>query len=185
MQQIIESVPRRTTRTPRVAVRKLVALTAFLTASASAQATHDASLFSISKSENRNEVIYAIHLDGRCAPLGEAPVYAFWRMNERHGAVEPLLRREEPAYGIGYQRVTVREPDGGSVDVAMRALPSRHIIVRTQQRDGACRTTSTLTIAGAVANLTNIDVKLKPLGVDYFVLSGLTSGGVVHEKVEH
>lgn len=42
---------------------------------------HDVtSLFTISKSENKNEVVFGIHLDERCIPVGDAPVFAFWRI---------------------------------------------------------------------------------------------------------
>ena len=167
-------------------MRNATCLVAMLLSSASAvaQSTHDASLFSVTKSENRNEVIYAIHLDARCAPFGDAPVHAFWRMNERGGTIEPLLGREEPAYGIGAQRVLARDAEGGAVDVTLRALPSRHVVVRTRRHDATCETTSTLAIAGAQATLTNIDVRLKFLGVDYVVVSGLTGSGVVREKIQ-
>ena len=37
-------------------------------------------LFSISKTENRNYVQFAERLDEACAPVGPAPIYAFWRM---------------------------------------------------------------------------------------------------------
>lgn len=163
---------------------KRVVAILLLSGYAVAQSTRDASLFSVTKSENRNEVIYAIRLDAHCAPIGEAPVYAFWRMNERGGTSEPLLHREEAAYGIHTQRVLAHDADGGAVDVTLRALPSRHIMVRARRHDATCETTSTLVIAGAQASLTNIDVKLKPFGVDYIVVSGRTTNSVVREKIQ-
>jgi hypothetical protein len=162
----------------------VLSIGSMLSSAAIAQSTHDAPLFSLTKSENKNEVVYAIHLDAHCAPMGEAPVYAFWRMNERGGIIEPLLSREEPAYGIGAERVLARDADGGVVDVTLRALPSRHIVVRTRRRDATCETSTTLAISGAQASLTNIDVKLKPFGVDYVVVSGRTTSGVVREKIQ-
>jgi len=86
--------------------------------------SHDVtSLFTISKSENKNEVVYAIHLDAQCAPVGDAPVYAFWRMNEKGPAViEPLLAREARAYGIGRQRVLARGSGESKVELTLRAL---------------------------------------------------------------
>jgi hypothetical protein len=33
-------------------------------------------LFSISKSENRNQVQYAVRVDDRCQPLAQSPVFA-------------------------------------------------------------------------------------------------------------
>ena len=144
------------------------------------------SLFSISKSENKNEVVYAIHLDAQCAPVGDAPVFAFWRMNEKGPAViEPLLGREEPAYGIGRQRVLARDSEGGKVEVTLRALPSRPILVETKPLEGRCQAWSALTIAGESAYLYNVYVKLRELGVDYLLLSGwaVDRSRVLHERV--
>jgi hypothetical protein len=57
--------------------------------------------------------VYAIHLDSQCVPVGDAPVYAFWHMQEKGPAViEPLLSRVERAYGIASQRVLVRGTEG-------------------------------------------------------------------------
>jgi hypothetical protein len=148
---------------------------------------HDVtSLFSISKSENKNAVVYAIHLDAQCAPLGDAPVFAFWRMNEKGPAViEPLLGREEPAYGVGLQRVLARDSEGGKVEVTLRALPRRPIVVQTKPGEGRCQAWSTMPIAGESAYLYNVYVKLRELGVDYLLLSGwaLDRSHVLHERI--
>ena len=59
---------------------------------------HDVTML-FSKRENKNEVVYAVHLDENCAPAGATPVFAFWRMHEKGPAViEPLLDREQRAY---------------------------------------------------------------------------------------
>jgi uncharacterized protein DUF4833 len=150
---------------------------------------HDVTmLFSISKSENKNEVVYAVHLDENCAPDGDAPVYAFWRMHEKGPAViEPLLDREQRAYGIASERVLARGPDGGSVDIVLRAIPDRHLVVKTRTQNKICQAWSTLSIGGSGAHLYNVFVKLKPLGVDYILLSGWAADGthVVHETIAH
>ncbi len=148
---------------------------------------HDVtSLFSISKSENKNQVIFALHLDDHCSPVGTAPVFAFWRMYEKGPTfIEPLLDREQAAYGIATERVLSRGPDGGSVDITLRAMPTRHILVKSQRQNASCVAWSSLPIAGTPANLYDIYVKLKVLGVDYIQLSGWTLDGtrVVHETV--
>lgn len=149
---------------------------------------HDVtSLFSISKSENKNEVVFALHLDEHCAPAGNNPVFAFWRMNEKGpNFIEPLLDREQRAYGIASQRVITTGADGGSVDLTLRAMPDRHIVVRSQRQGAGCVAWSSLPIAGASANLYNIYVKLKLLGVDFILLSGWTAdrSRVVTERLE-
>jgi hypothetical protein len=149
---------------------------------------HDfTSLFTISKSENRNEVVFAIHLDERCAPVGDAPVFPFWRMYEKGPhVVEPLLSREEAAYGIARERVLSSGSDGGRVEVTLRALPQRPVVVETKRGDGRCEAWSSVPIAGESAYLYNVYVKLELLGVDYLLLSGwaLDRTRVLHERLE-
>jgi hypothetical protein len=149
--------------------------------------SHDVtSLFSISKSENKNEVIYAIHLDAQCAPIGDAPMFAFWRMNEKGPAViEPLLPREERAYGIGRQRVISRGSGESKVEVTLRALAARPIVVDIKPGAGHCEAWSTLPIGGETAYLYNVYVKLKEFGVDYLLLSGwaMDRTRVLHERL--
>ncbi len=132
------------------------------------------SLFSISKSENKNEVVYAIHLDAQCSPVGDAPVFAFWRMHEKGpNVIEPLLPREERAYGIESQRVLSRGESGGRVEVTLRAVSSRPLVVETRAgTEGRCDAWPTLAISGEPAYLYNIYVKLGALHVDYLLLSG-------------
>jgi hypothetical protein len=148
--------------------------------------SHVTSLFTISKSENKNEVVYAIHLDAQCAPVGDAPIYAFWRMHEvGPNAVEKLLPREEPAYGIATQRVVARRGGGGRVELTLRALASRPIDVETSRRDGRCEAWSQLRIAGEQGYLYNVYVKIWLLGVEYLMLSGWATDRthVLHEKI--
>ena len=149
---------------------------------------HDVtSLFVISKSENKNQVVYAIHLDENCAPVGDAPIFAYWRMYEKGPHVtEPLLSREEGAYGVARQHVTIAGATGGTVDLTLRALPDRPIVIRTQRLNDTCRAWSKLPIGGVDAYLYNVHVKLGFLSVDYLLLSGWTLDGarVVTEKIQ-
>jgi hypothetical protein len=70
-------------------------------------------LFSIAKSENKNQVEYAVRVDDHCVPIPGTPIFAYWRMLEQ-GATKtaPLLPREIDAYGAASQLVTVREAEG-------------------------------------------------------------------------
>jgi hypothetical protein len=153
------------------------------------QGTPDvASVFFIAKSENRNQVHYGVHLDVSCAPLGRAPAFAYWRMLE-HGptATEPLLEREIGAYGFADQRVLARDPHGGRVEVRLRALPARPIVITTAAAEsGACVAGATTTIGGVPASLTSVYAKLGwPFGVDYLMLSGrgLADGRELRERI--
>jgi hypothetical protein len=145
----------------------------------------DAALFSITKSENRNYVQYAERLDARCAPEGTAPVHAYWRMLE-HGpsATEPLLGREQPAYGVSDQRVVARGADGGAVQITLRAL-SQPIVVESRRGANGCETWARMPIAGVEARLYNVHAVLRwPFGVSRLVVTGwsLADGRVVRDE---
>jgi hypothetical protein len=132
-------------------------------------------LFSISKTENRNYVQYAERLDTSCAPVGPAPVYAFWRMLERGpSAVEPLLPHEQPAYGIGSQSVLSRGDGRSSVRVTLRGLPRTPLLVESwRASNGACEASARTSISGVDARLFNVHAVLKwPFGIDHLLVSG-------------
>ncbi len=146
-------------------------------------------LFTIGKSQNKNQVQYSVHVDDHCAPMPGAPVFAYWNMLELGPTrVAPLLSREYKAYGIASQRVTTHDPDGGKIRLVLRALPSRTILVETLRgRSGACRALATVTIAGTPAHLFDVYVKLTwVLGVDYLLLRGWSMDGtrILDEKLE-
>jgi hypothetical protein len=133
-------------------------------------------LFSISKSENRNVVQFAERLDASCVPVGDAPVFAYWRMLE-HGpaATEPLLAREEPAYGIASQAVVARTGEGGTVRAVLRALPGAPLLVESRRsaRSGECEASARTPIGGVDARLFNVHAVLRwPFGVARLVVSG-------------
>jgi hypothetical protein len=132
-------------------------------------------LFSITKSENKNYVQFAEQLDATCAPVGDAPVFAYWRMLE-HGpsATEPLLSLEEPAYGVASQSVTARTVGYGAVRVTLRALREAPLVVESRRgASGACEASARTPIAGAPARLFNVHAVLKwPFGVARLLVSG-------------
>lgn len=129
------------------------------------------SLFSISKSENKNQVQYAVQTNPNCAPASTAPVFAYWRMLEQGpNRVAPLLPREQEAYGIASQSVDTK----GRVRVVLRAVPSRPIVVETGRADdGSCRALANMPIKGSPAYLFDVYLKLKwPAAVEYLLLRG-------------
>lgn len=137
----------------------------------------------VAKSENRNQVRYSILVDDRCAMTSRAPVQAYWQMLEKgRDVVEPLLDREQAAYGIARQQVA-----GDSVVVWLRALPARPITIRvTRAPDGRCVSSATATIAGRIARISQVFVALGFLHVDHIVLEGRAEpdGRVVRERVD-
>jgi hypothetical protein len=144
-------------------------------------------VFSIAKSENKNQVQYVVRVDEGCAPLGPAPMSAYWRMLENGASeTEPILSREIPAYGLRSQEVIARDASGGQVRAVLNALPGRSLIVATSRgSDGVCRALATVSIAGAPAHLFNVYVHLMWLGVDYVLLQGWSMDGthVVRERL--
>jgi hypothetical protein len=149
---------------------------------------HTLSLFTIGKSQNKNQVQYAVHVDAQCVPASGAPVFAYWRMLELGpNRVEPLLPRELSAYGPASQLAATRGADGGKVRLVLRALPDRPIFVETRRAaGGTCRAFATVPIAGSPAHLFNVYVKLTwHLSVDYLLLRGWSLDGarVLSEKL--
>jgi hypothetical protein len=144
-------------------------------------------VFSIAKSENKNQVQYVVQLDATCEPEGAAPVLAYWRMLEQSPTqTAPILPREVRAYGLASQTVVARDASGGQVRFSLNALPARPMtIVTWRGGDGACRAVATAWIAGAPAHLFNVFVQLKWDGVDYLLLRGWSMDGshVVVEKL--
>ena len=143
-------------------------------------------VFFIAKSENKNRVLYGLHLDARCTPSGPAPMFAYWRMLERGPrVVEPLLEREAPAYGIASQRIVERDAQGGRLRLSLRALPERFIDVTWGERGGSCYARARTTIQGTPATLESVFVQLKwPFGISYLLLGGRDAEGhVLREKV--
>jgi hypothetical protein len=143
-----------------------------------------ATVFFVSKSQNRNEVHYALKVDEECRPSSSAPVRAYWLMREKGpGVVEPLLDKERRAYGIERQRV-----DGSTVRVALSALPAREIAVQTwRSPEGACVSAATTAISGSRARLFNIHVIIDALGtgIESILLTGWKDDGtVVRERIK-
>lgn len=163
------------------ALRALV-VSVLAAATAHAAATREIpSAFAIAKSSNKNQVHYAVRVNDTCAPASAVPIRPYWRMLERGpNATEPLLDREQRAYGI--QSQTVR---GNDVRLVLRALPDRPIVIRTTRAaNGACVATASVTIAKAPARLHDIYIKESLFGVDWLLLTGWSAqGAVVREKI--
>jgi hypothetical protein len=139
------------------------------------------SVFLISKSENKNQVHFAVRLDEACNPATSAPVRPYWRMLERGPSVtEPLVDREERIYGIGSQVV-----EGSRVTVRLRALPARPIAIHTwRDENGSCHAVAFTSINGHDSRLFDVHVVLSMFGIEYVLVTGWDdSGKVVREKL--
>ncbi len=173
--------------TRSVTVAALLVVSAFA-GSASAADRELPSAFFISKSENRNQVHYAVMIDDACQPVGEAPVRPYWKNLEiSPEATSPLLAREQPAYGIASQRVTARDGSGGEIIVSLRALPGRSLRIKTgKDTSGACRAWTYTPILDKPAQLFNVHAMVKFLRVESLLLTGwaTSDGRVLREKIE-
>ena len=145
------------------------------------------SVFHIEKSENKNQVHYAVQVDAACRPLGEQPVYGYWRELERGpAAVSQLLEHEQPAYGLRAPRLVQRNDSGGLVRVSLRAFPDRPLAIELLRTPSGCGARALVTIASQPAMLSSIYVDLGFLfSVNYALLRGLrlTDGRALQEKI--
>jgi Domain of unknown function (DUF4833) len=104
------------------------------------EATTRVDLFVIERNKNRNQVQYALRVDGDCVPIGEEPVEVFWRMLEIGPTrTEPVGVFEEMAYGIKKQG---RRSD--AIDLRLKALETKRLVVRVSKGPRGC-------VAGAYA----------------------------------
>lgn len=144
-------------------------------------------LFFVSKSENKNQVAYEVRIDESCRLVGDAPVFAYWRMLELGPSrTEPLLPLEVPAYGIAHEEIVERSVSGGAVRIALRALPDREILVRSSAGEGGCTATATTRIRDTRARLFNVHARISwPFGVASLTVSGWaeSDGQVVRETM--
>lgn len=130
-------------------------------------------LFAIRKTENRNRVQYVVAVDAACRPRGTAPVHAYGRMLERGpGVREPLAPFERMAYGMVQQRVG-EDAAGARVEVVLRALRSRPIVVRFDASSGHCAARPTASVNGVACAIDDVLVVQRgPLTVDHVELEG-------------
>jgi hypothetical protein len=145
------------------------------------------SAFFISKSENKNQVHYAVALDQNCVPAGAAPVRPYWRLLEKSPTLTaPLLAREQRAYGLASQSVDLRWTSGGRISLVLEALPKRELtIVTGKDAKGACVASVYTVIQNQPAQLYAIHVVLKWSGVDSLIIKGWarSDGHILREKL--
>jgi hypothetical protein len=160
-------------------VYKHVLLVAALSVAADLRSSPTA--FIISKSENRNQVHYAVRVDDACMPVGATPVEPYWHMLEKSAtSTELLLPRERRAYGIAKQEVR-----GARITLTLTAIADRPIVVTTSRdASGHCTASSVMSINGNSARLFNIHLAMSPFGIDHLVVTGWDgTGRVVRERV--
>lgn len=133
-----------------------------------------ATLFYVAKSDDRNRVDYGVRLDASCAPIGDAPLYAYWRRFEPGQAeLGDLNFMDRRAYAIAHQQVRVREANGSWIEFGIRALPSRRLLALVQRAGDRCVGAVQTTIRSREAVLDHVFVQLDgPMRIREVVLRG-------------
>lgn len=145
------------------------------------------SVFHIEKSENRNQVHYAVAVDAQCRPEGKAPVRGYWRdFEEGPKVTSGLLAMEQGAYGVTPPRSITLRDAGGEVQLSMRALSERSLRIATFREGSQCRARAYTSIKRQPSVLTSIYVEVGFLSIDYLVLRGfrLADGAAIQERIE-
>jgi hypothetical protein len=145
------------------------------------------SVFYIAKSQNRNQVHYGIRLDRECSPIGKRPLFAYWKMFEKNGDLEPLLATEAPAYGLDDSQEIVNTTDASRIRARLRAFRDRPVLVTVTRQGDQCVAEASTTIAGANAKLDSMYVKLRwPFGIDYVLVRGarIPDGRWLQERIQ-
>jgi hypothetical protein len=132
-------------------------------------------LFVIGKNLDKNEVQYGIRLDKDCVPIGDEPVYAYWRVYEKNPEMtEDLNILDRTAYGIKDQRVEQRAASGSKLMMRLRATSDRSIAIYVRKDGDKCAADAMSYLSGTSAFLQRVHVQLTgPLSIDYIELRGL------------
>lgn len=136
---------------------------------------HDVrSFFGIGKNTDRNEVQYGIRLDKDCLPVGDEPIYAYWRQYEKGPEVTADLNfLDRTGYGIKRQKVEVRAASGSRVSMVLRATSKRAIALSVRKENNVCVGEALAYINGVSARLEHIHVQLSgPISIDWIDIIG-------------
>lgn len=124
------------------------------------------SVFYVSKSENQNQVHYAVHLDAACRPVGKRPVFAYWRRlrgtQRVDGVLEGLGTR---FYGASDEQTTKAWSTGGQIYMHVKALPRVRIRIDIVKTPTGCGATAFTSIQNEPARLSYAFLQLARLQV--------------------
>ena len=144
-------------------------------------------LFVVKKNTNRNEVAYGIHLDKSCQPVGDEPIYPYWRQLERGpDAVDELTFLDRTVYGIGSQKILKKTPEESKVLMTLKATSDRGIAIITKMSEGKCVAKSITFINGLPGLLDNVFVHVAGvMSVDWIEIRGTIDGKDAVERIKH
>jgi len=145
------------------------------------------SVFHIAKSENKNQVHYGVRVDRDCHPIGENPVYAYWRMRELGpNSTEPLLDREQPAYGLHERQVVQHTLRADRIRVRLRAFADHPISIEVFRNGQRCLARALLRVHEQPAVLQSIYIDIGFLfSLNYALVRGVrvADAHAVQEKL--
>lgn len=133
-------------------------------------------VFFIAKSDDKNRVDYGLRLDDACVPVGNDPVFPYWREFENSPPVRThsLKWFEFVAYGVKEQKLLRKTATGAELAIHLKPLPRELIITTERGPDGRCRAIARATVAGVPdAEIISAYVKLKrAMSVEYVEIYG-------------
>ncbi|MBL8957539.1 MAG: DUF4833 domain-containing protein [Myxococcaceae bacterium] len=145
-------------------------------------ATDIPTVFFFSKSDDKNRVDYGLKLDASCQPVGDEPLFPYWREFETQPPglhTHTLKFFEYAGYGVADQRVKKLEGGKSEIAVKLKALP-RDIVVTVEKGEGGrCVATARAVIGGSPnVQLLSAYIKLKSgWSVEYVEVKGRTNDG--------
>lgn len=151
---------------------------------------HDiATVFFISKSDDRNRVDYWMRLDRNCQPVNDDAVTPYWREFEK---APPVVTHatgmlDAMAYGIAAQRIAKRSLTESDYAMRLKAVGRVIGIATRRGPSGKCVAVARTTIAGVTAELLSIHVKLSgPFSVEYIDIKGrnFKTGKAIVERMK-
>jgi len=149
---------------------------------------HDvATVFYVSKSDDRNRVDYGVRLDEACRPSRDEPIFAYWRRFEpgepRFGELNLF---DQQAYGITSQRVASCDQRGSWIELGIRAIPDRMLVRVEPGPDGdGCVARARMELNGRLAWVDHAHVQLAgPMAVRSITFYGtdVHTGDSVRER---
>ena len=64
--------------------------------------------------------------------MAKSPVYGYWReLEEGPRATSPILKHEQPAYGLTRPKKIQHVSEGGLVEIGLRGFPDRPVRIET------------------------------------------------------
>lgn len=129
---------------------------------------HDVhSAFHVAKSENKNEVHYAVRLDAACRPQGKTPVFAYWRRLKKGLRVdEPLTGPGVRVYGASGEQTVTATATGGRVKMYVKALKELPVDIQVDKGKTGCVAVPHVKLKGEYARLSYAFLQLGRFGIN-------------------